>query len=135
MSAVIPRPPLPPGPYLVVGLARSGIAAAELLAGRGERVVGTDARVADPAVKQRLEGCGVQVRDGEQDPRLLDGIGAVVQSPGAPRGAPLIAAPLGQGITGMGEVELAWRLLPNEFTALTGSPGKTTTVELIGHIH
>src|SRR3954447_10772774 len=135
MSAVISRPPLPPGPYLVVGLARSGIAAAELLAGRGERVVGTDARGADPAVKQRLEGRGVQVRDGEQDPRLLDGIGTIVKSPGVPREAPLIAAALGQGITVMGEVELGWRLLPNEFIGLTGSNGKTTTVELIGHIH
>src|SRR3954463_3905722 len=135
MSAVIPRPPLPPGPYLVVGLARSGIAAAELLAGRGERVVGTDARAADPAVRQRLGGRGVEVRDGEQDPRLLDGIRTIVKSPGVPREAPLIAAALAQNITVMGEVELGWRLLPNEFIGLTGSNGKTTTVELIGHIH
>ena len=45
MGAVISRPPLPPGPFLVVGLARSGVAAAEALAARGQRVVGTDARV------------------------------------------------------------------------------------------
>ncbi len=35
----------------------------------------------------------------------------------------------------IGELELGWRLLENEFIALTGSNGKTTTVELIGHIH
>ena len=45
MGAVIPRPPLPPGPFLIVGLARSGVAAAAALAARGERVVGTDSRV------------------------------------------------------------------------------------------
>src|SRR4051794_27371828 len=135
MSAVIPRPPLPPGPYLVVGLARSGVAAAELLAGHGERVVGTDARAADPAVKQRLQGNGVEVRDGGQDATLLEGMRTVVKSPGVPREAPLIAAALAAGITVMGEVELGWRLLPNQFIGLTGSNGKTTTVELIGHIH
>src|SRR4051794_4851492 len=135
MSAVISRPPLPPGPYLVVGLARSGLAAAELLAGRGERVVGTDARPADASVKQRLQGNGVEVRDGEQDAQLLDGIVTVVKSPGVPREAPLIATALAAGIAVMGEVELGWRLLPNEFIGLTGSNGKTTTVELIGHIH
>ena len=41
-SGAKPRPPLPPGPYLVVGLARSGAAIARLLAARGERVIGTD---------------------------------------------------------------------------------------------
>ena len=35
----------------------------------------------------------------------------------------------------LGEVELAWRLIPNEFIAVTGTNGKTTTTELIGHIH
>src|SRR4051794_30147268 len=108
MSAVIPRPPVPHGPYLVVGLARSGVAAAQLLAGRGERVVGTDARPTDPAVKQRLQGNGVEVPAGEQDARLLDGIATVVKGPGVPREAPLIAAALSNGITVMGEVELGW---------------------------
>src|SRR3954454_18913603 len=135
MSAAISRPQLPPGPYLVVGLARSGRAAAELLAAGGERVAGTDARAADPAVKQRLQGNGVEVRDGGQDATLLEGMRTVVKSPGGPREAPLIAAALAAGITVMGEVELGWRLLPNQFIGLTGSNGKTTTVELIGHIH
>ena len=44
MEGVIARPPLPEGPYLVVGLARSGVAAAEALAARGYAVTGTDAR-------------------------------------------------------------------------------------------
>ncbi len=40
-----------------------------------------------------------------------------------------------RGMSVIGELELAWRLLPNEFIAVTGTNGKTTTVELIGHIH
>src|SRR3954468_24038327 len=135
MNAVITRPPLPPGPYLVVGLARSGVAAAELLASRGERVVGTDAKAVDPAVKMQLQDKGVELRDGEQGTQLLDDVNTVVKSPGVPREAPLVAAALTQNVTVMGEVELGWRLLPNEFIGLTGSNGKTTTVELIGHIH
>src|SRR3954452_2271177 len=135
MGAVIPPPPLPPGPFLVVGLARSGVAAAELLARRGERVTGTDARRADAAVRERLEAAGITVRDGEEGADLLTGIATVVKSPGVPREAPVIAAALAQGLAVIGEVELGWRLLPNEFVGLTGSNGKTTTVELIGHIH
>ena len=52
-----------------------------------------------------------------------------------PREAPLVAAALAKGIRVIGELELGWRLLPNAFIGLTGSNGKTTTVELIGHIH
>jgi UDP-N-acetylmuramoylalanine--D-glutamate ligase len=40
-----------------------------------------------------------------------------------------------RGIEVVGELELAWRLIPNEFIAVTGTNGKTTTTELIGHIH
>jgi UDP-N-acetylmuramoylalanine--D-glutamate ligase len=57
-----------------------------------------------------------------------------VKSPGVPREAPVIDAALRQGMTVMGELELAWRLLPNRFLAVTGTNGKTTTVEWIGHI-
>ena len=60
---------------------------------------------------------------------------AVVKSPGVPREAPVIAAARERGIPVLGELELAWRLLPNEFIAVTGTNGKTTTVELLGHIH
>jgi UDP-N-acetylmuramoylalanine--D-glutamate ligase len=135
MRAVIARPPLPPGPFLVVGLARSGVAAAEALASRGERVVGTDARVIDADVKQRLMAAGVEVRDGEEGADLLAGITTVVKSPGVPREAPVVHTALTAGLRVIGELELGWRLLEHEFVALTGSNGKTTTVELIGRVH
>ena len=51
------------------------------------------------------------------------------------REAPAIAAARERGLPVLGELELAWRLLENEFVAVTGTNGKTTTVELIGHIH
>ncbi len=47
----------------------------------------------------------------------------------------MIAAALERGIDVVGELELAWRALPNRFIAVTGTNGKTTTVELLGHIY
>jgi UDP-N-acetylmuramoylalanine--D-glutamate ligase len=111
------RPPLPPGPWLVVGLARSGVAALEVLRARGEQARGVDRR------------------QGDDTPAALDGVRAVVKSPGVPAQAPVIAAARERGLVVLGEVELAWRLIPNEFVAVTGTNGKTTTAELIGHIH
>jgi UDP-N-acetylmuramoylalanine--D-glutamate ligase len=65
----------------------------------------------------------------------LDGTRTVVKSPGVPREAPVIAAALERGLDVVGELELAWRALPNRFVAVTGTNGKTTTVELLGHIY
>jgi UDP-N-acetylmuramoylalanine--D-glutamate ligase len=59
----------------------------------------------------------------------------VVKSPGVPREAPVIAAALERGIDVVGELELAWRAIPNRFVAVTGTNGKTTTVELLGHVY
>jgi UDP-N-acetylmuramoylalanine--D-glutamate ligase len=135
MVRVIARPPLPPGPYLVLGLARSGVAAARALTERGHRVVASDARQVGDDVREALLGMGAEVRDGEAGLEVLDGVAALVKSPGVPRQAPLVAAALERGVAVLGELELGWRLLGNPFVALTGSNGKTTTVELIGHIH
>jgi UDP-N-acetylmuramoylalanine--D-glutamate ligase len=135
MGAVTSRPPLPPGPFLVLGLARSGVAAAKALTERGQRVVASDARKVGDEVRDALLTAGAEVRDGEEGGDVLDGIATVVKSPGVPREAPLVAAALAKGIPVIGELELGWRLLPNAFIGLTGSNGKTTTVELIGHIH
>jgi UDP-N-acetylmuramoylalanine--D-glutamate ligase len=129
-----PRPPIPPGPYLVVGLARSGIAAARALRARGETVIGLDASA--PAAVGALRAEGVEVISEEDDgSQLLERVRAVVKSPGVPGEARVIAAARGRGLPVLGELELAWRLLENEFVAITGTNGKTTTVELVGHIH
>jgi len=128
------RPAIPAGPYLVVGLARSGAAAALTLRARGEQVIGLD--TGSPPGTAALEAAGVDLFLDEEDGiALLDRVGAVVKSPGVPAETPVITAARERRITVLGELELAWRLLANAFVAVTGTNGKTTTVELIGHIH
>ena len=78
---------------------------------------------------------GVDRRQGDDTPAALEHVHAVVKSPGVPAQAPVIAAARERGLPVLGEVEFAWRLIPNEFIAVTGTNGKTTTTELIGHIH
>jgi UDP-N-acetylmuramoylalanine--D-glutamate ligase len=111
-----PRPPLPPGPYLVVGRGLSGQAVAPLLAQNGEvRLVETS-----------VEAPGLE---------YLDGVNTVVKSPGVRPSTDLIREARERGLFVVGELEIAWRLLPNEFIAVTGTNGKTTTTELLGAIH
>jgi UDP-N-acetylmuramoylalanine--D-glutamate ligase len=128
-----PRPALPTGPWLVVGLARSGVAAALALRDRGEAVRGVDA--GEPEGAAELRAAGVAVETGTDGRAALAGARAVVKSPGVPRAAPVVAAALERGLPVLGELELGWRLVANEVIAVTGTNGKTTTVELIGHIH
>jgi UDP-N-acetylmuramoylalanine--D-glutamate ligase len=128
-----PRPELPKGPFLVVGLARSGQAAARLLAGFGEEVVGVDS--GEPKSAAGLAGAGVEVVLDTDGLAQLDGTRTVVKSPGVPREAPVIAAALERGIEVIGELELAWRAIPNRFLAVTGTNGKTTVAELLGHLY
>jgi UDP-N-acetylmuramoylalanine--D-glutamate ligase len=120
------RPPLPAGPFLVVGLARSGLAAARVLEAHGG-VIGTDSgRPVVPA--------GLEAHLGVDGVELLDRVACVVKSPGVPNEAPVIAAARERGLPVIGELELAWRLLPQRFVAVTGTNGKTTTAELLGAI-
>jgi len=120
------RPPLPEGPYLVVGLARSGTAAVRMLRERGD-VLAVDSGTPDVPTD-------IDARLGVDGVDLLDGAAVVVKSPGVPNEAPVIAAARERGVPVLGELELAWRLLPNRFVAVTGTNGKTTTTELLGAI-
>ena len=128
-----PRPPLPAGPFLVVGLARSGAAIARVLAERGETVIGVDS--GRPEEAAGLERRGVEVSLGVDGTRQLDRARTLVKSPGVPQDAPVVQAARERGIEVTGELELAWRLIPNAFCAVTGTNGKTTTTELIGHLY
>ncbi len=132
-SGTKPRPPLPEGPFLVVGLARSGAAIAGVLAGRGETVLGVDS--GSPEEAAGLERAGVEVSLGVEGTRQLDRARTLVKSPGVPQDAPVVRAARERGIEVTGELELAWRLIPNAFCAVTGTNGKTTTTELIGHLY
>lgn len=127
-----PRPPVPIGPYLVVGLARSGQAAARMLVARGERVMAVDS--GSPPSAEGLTGVGVEVHLDAEGVQLLEDVSTVVKSPGVPAQAPVIAAARDRGKTVLGELELAWRALPNPFVAVTGTNGKTTVTEWLGDV-
>jgi UDP-N-acetylmuramoylalanine--D-glutamate ligase len=120
------RPPLPPGPYLVVGLARSGVAAVRMLRKHGEVLAVDSGRPDLPDdLEAQLESDGLE---------LLERAACLVKSPGVPNEAPVVVAARERRLPVLGELELAWRLLPNRFVAVTGTNGKTTTVELLGAI-
>jgi UDP-N-acetylmuramoylalanine--D-glutamate ligase len=104
-----------------------------MLAARGETVRAVDS--GHPEGAAGLEGAGVEVVLDTDGLAQLEGTRTVVKSPGVPREAPVIAAALEREIEVLGEMELAWRALPNRFVAVTGTNGKTTTVELIGHLY
>ena len=61
-------------------------------------------------------------------------MGWSIKSPGVPNEAPVISRARARRIPVLGELELAWRLLPNPFVAVTGTNGKTTVVEWLGHV-
>ncbi len=129
----MPSEPTLPERVLVLGLARSGEAAALALARRGVRVLGVDRDAALDA--GRLREAGVEVRLGADDPALLEGMDLLVKSPGVPADAPLVARAREAGVPVWSEVELGARLLPaNPILGVTGTNGKTTTTELLGAI-
>jgi len=118
---------------LVLGLARSGEAAALLLSRRGVRVLGVDARSDLDA--GRLRRAGVEVRLGaDDDSALSSDVELLVKSPGVPSEAPLVAAARARGIPVWSEIELGARLVRQPTVGVTGTNGKTTTAELLGAI-
>jgi UDP-N-acetylmuramoylalanine--D-glutamate ligase len=118
-----------PSRALVVGLARSGQAAALALAKRGVDVVGYDREQVDAG---RLDAAGVEVHLGSEEASLIDAVELVVKSPGVPGEAPLVAEARTRGIPVWSEVELGYRLLHPKLVGITGTNGKTTTSELLG---
>ena len=116
--------------WLVLGLARSGQAAALALRRRGEEVIGVDA---SPDLDVgRLGESGVEIHLGTEEERLLDGVETLIKSPGVPGEASLVQAARARGVPVWSEVELGSRLLDNPIVGVTGTNGKTTTSELLG---
>ncbi len=117
----------------VVGLARSGVAAARLAAREGARVTVTDRRAAAELAPQlrALEGARARAALGGHDPADFTGADLVVVSPGVPLSIPPLAAARAAGVPVVGEVELAWRFLPGlPVVGITGTNGKSTTTAL-----
>ncbi len=122
---------------LVVGLARSGAAAARLAAREGALVTVTDRSTATDLAEALapLEGLPITMALGGHDERDFTSADLVVVSPGVPLTLAGIAAARRAGVPVMGEVELAWRLLDGvPVVAITGTNGKSTTTALTGRL-
>jgi UDP-N-acetylmuramoylalanine--D-glutamate ligase len=115
---------------IVVGLARSGQAAALALARRDVPTLAVD-RAADVDAG-RLAEAGVEVHRGTEEESLLEDVELLIKSPGVPGESPLPAAARARGIPVWSEIELGFRLLRNPLIGVTGTNGKTTTSELLG---
>jgi UDP-N-acetylmuramoylalanine--D-glutamate ligase len=119
----------------VIGLGRSGIAAAKLLVKHGYTVTLSDSNN-NPSLetqKQQLEPIGINVKLGDKFTPTTEDL--IVVSPGVPWDiAPLVTA-RAMGIDTIGEMELAWRYLQDiPWVAITGTNGKTTTTALTAAI-
>ena len=118
---------------VVIGAARSGVAAAELLRARGARVTLTDARdTFDEAA--RLRALGVELDLGGHSDDVLTDADLVVLSPGVPFELPSLEQVRRAGVPVIGELELAWRWLRGRVIAITGTKGKSTTTTLTGRM-
>jgi UDP-N-acetylmuramoylalanine--D-glutamate ligase len=120
---------------LVVGAARSGVALANHLTGKGERVRLTDRRPESELVETIAQlPTGVELRVGGHDEGILEGIDAVYASPGVPWDSELLNRARERGIQVSSEIDLFLRLCPGTVVGITGTNGKTTTTALTGEV-
>ena len=121
---------------LVVGMARSGVAAAKLLCKAGAKVVINDSKTAEALgdALLPLSGLDVEYKLGCPAGECLDGIDCMIISPGIPDTAGFVVKAKEMGIYVTGELEMAYQLSSGEMVAITGTNGKTTTVSLLGEI-
>jgi len=128
------RHPLPGTRPLVVGAARSGLAAAALLRRHGLAVRVCDARGATalPDAARRLTALGAEAMLGRDDAGLLEGRDFVVWSPGIPVKHPLAVAARANGIPVLSELEIGYLAAHAPLVCVTGTNGKSTTTHLTG---
>jgi UDP-N-acetylmuramoylalanine--D-glutamate ligase len=121
---------------LVVGLGKSGIAAAMFLRQQGARVTVSDARSAVALAKEipALLDVGIMVESGGHGLLTFRRQDLIVISPGVPLDTPEVKQVIGYGMPVIGELEFASRFLKGRTLAITGSNGKTTTTTLVGKI-
>jgi len=120
---------------LVVGLGKSGIAAARFLKARGAQVTVSDIRPAGLIAElPSLLDEGIMVETGSHGLLTFRRQDLIVVSPGVPSNTPELEQVRALGILIIGELELGASFLQGEIVAITGSNGKTTTTTLIGEI-
>lgn len=121
---------------LVVGLGRSGVAAAFFLQEHGAKVTVSDTKSEaqlQHEVAQLLDR-GISIEAGRHGERTFRDQDLIVVSPGVPPDQPQLQHARTLGIPVIGEVELAFRFVQGKVLAITGSNGKTTTTTLVGEI-
>jgi UDP-N-acetylmuramoylalanine--D-glutamate ligase len=118
---------------VVAGAARSGIAAAHLLARRGAAVTLSDVRQSLSEAAE-LEAAGIALELGGHTAATFAAADLIVLSPGVPRNQPVIEAARSAGAEVIGELELASRWLAGRIVAITGTKGKSTTTTLAGRM-
>lgn len=121
---------------LVAGLARTGVAAARFLAGRGALVTVSEARPEKElgGVAAELRARGIEVECGGNRVESFLAADFIVLSPGVPLSIPPLQKAREREIEILSELELAWRFLRGTTVAVTGSNGKTTTTALLDRI-
>jgi UDP-N-acetylmuramoylalanine--D-glutamate ligase len=119
---------------VVVGMAKSGIAAARLLHAVDAEVVAVDAKPVEALGREAaaLRAAGVTFVSDVVGQRAFDGAALVVVSPGVPLDSAQLAPARARGVPLIGELELGWRAMQAETIAITGTNGKTTTTALTG---
>jgi len=119
---------------VVVGLARSGVAAARLLAARGAQVTACDRKRAEelPAEVAALGSAGVRLELGGHAAEALASAELVVVSPGVPWELPELQAARERGAQVLAELELGFLLARGRVAAVTGTKGKSTTTAALG---
>ncbi|HNW91600.1 MAG TPA: UDP-N-acetylmuramoyl-L-alanine--D-glutamate ligase [bacterium] len=120
--------------YLIVGIARSGLAAAELLQAHGATVLLNDGKPAEKLGKFAAGYERFPHHLGGHPLALLDGVSGVIASPGVPPTIPLLVEAQRRGIELIGEIELGWRFCRGTLVGITGTNGKTTTTTLTGEL-
>jgi UDP-N-acetylmuramoylalanine--D-glutamate ligase len=117
---------------LVVGLGKSGVAAAEFLRARGSHVTANDAQPVEKiAVAAQLKEQGIAVVAGSHPIELFENAELIVASPGVPLALECFQKAKAAGVPIISEIELAARFLKGRLVGITGSNGKTTTTTLM----
>lgn len=122
------------GKYIVIiGAARSGVAAAKLLKEHGADVFVSDAGSVSETAKQQLYEAGISFEEGGHSEKARSG-DLVVLSPGVPTESEIVQLYLNNGKSVYSEIEAASWFTDNKLVAITGSNGKTTVTSWLNHV-
>lgn len=119
---------------VVVGAGRSGRGLARFFLERGASVALSDRRPEQTPDLAALAAAGVRLDLGGHSEELFVAADLIALSPGVPAEIPAIAGAAARGVPVLGEIEIAWRELPQPLTAITGTNGKSTVTSVMGEV-